>query len=54
VSDAVSYGIELLVGLACAAAAVPVWRGGGRIRCLAALLVVGGIAASVHAIAQLA
>jgi hypothetical protein len=53
VADALTYGIELLVGLACMAAAIPAWRHGGPLRWLAAVLVVAGLAAGAHALTRL-
>jgi hypothetical protein len=52
VSDAITYGIELAVGIACLAGAVGLRRS-RPLRWLAALLVVGGIAATVHALVSL-
>ncbi|MGE5226190.1 MAG: hypothetical protein ACM3OO_04875 [Planctomycetaceae bacterium] len=50
-----TYAVELLVGLACLAGAVPLWRrGGGALRAAAAVLAVAGIAALVHAVVELA
>jgi hypothetical protein len=48
-----TYVTELLVGLGCLAAAVAT-AGGPRLRWLALVLGVAGIAAIVHAIAELA
>jgi len=53
VSDAVTYTIELAVGLGCLAAAVGLWRR-GSLRALAVLFLVGGVAAVGHAIWALA
>ena len=50
-----TYAVELLVGLACLAGVVPLWRrGGGVSRAAAAALAVAGIAAVVHAVVELA
>ena len=50
--DAVTSIIELAVGLASLLAAVGAWRS-GRFRWLAPVLLVAGVAACVHAIADL-
>ncbi len=52
-SDAVTYTIELAVGLGCLVAAVGLWRR-GSLRSLAALFFVGGAAAIGHALWALA
>jgi hypothetical protein len=49
VSDVVTYGIELAVGFACLAAAAGLRRS-RPLRWLALLLLVGGVAATVHAL----
>jgi hypothetical protein len=50
-----TYAVELLVGLACLAGVVPLWRrAGGASRTAAAVLAVAGIAAVVHALVELA
>ncbi|HSL11588.1 MAG TPA: hypothetical protein VLA82_09785 [Actinomycetota bacterium] len=51
--DAVTYGIELGVGLASLALAWPSWRRGGAFRVVGAVLAVAGIAAIVHAVPRL-
>jgi len=53
VSDALTYTIEMGVGLGCLAAAAGLWRR-ASLRALAALLAVGGVAATAHAIWALA
>ena len=50
-SDVVTYGIELAVGIACLAAAARLRRS-RPLRWLALLLLVGGVAATVHALAS--
>jgi hypothetical protein len=52
VSDAVTYAIELAVGLASLGAAVGVRRT-GRLGWLATVLAVAGVAASIHAVVEL-
>jgi hypothetical protein len=52
VSDAVTYAIELAVGVACIGAAVGLRRA-RTLRWLVALLIVGGVAATVHALVSL-
>jgi hypothetical protein len=55
VSDALTYAIELVVGIGCLALAVQSWR--RRISSLgiaAALFALAGLAAIVHAIVELA
>jgi hypothetical protein len=52
VSDAVTYAIELAVGVACIAAAVGLRRA-RTLRWLVALLIAGGVAATVHALVSL-
>lgn len=47
-SDALTYTIELAVGLGCLAAAAGLWRR-DALRALAVLLAVGGVAAAAHA-----
>lgn len=47
-SDALTYTIELAVGLGCLAAAVGLWRR-TSLRALAVLFAVGGAAAAAHA-----
>lgn len=49
----VTYAIELLVGLACLALALPAWRRGGWMQAAGAVFGVAGVAAATHAIAQL-
>ena len=49
---ALTYGIELAVGVASLGAGVAVWRSSAP-RWLAGLLVVAGVAAVVHALAEL-
>jgi hypothetical protein len=51
-SEAVTYTIELLVGLGCLAAAVPALRS-TRLRVFGTLLLVAGAAAVVHALVRL-
>jgi len=53
VGEAVTYAIELAVGVASLAAGVVAWRSRGP-RWLAVVLVIAGLAATVHAIAELA
>jgi uncharacterized membrane protein len=52
VSDAVTYAIEVGVGLACVASAVGLRRE-RRLRWLAILLAIAGLAAVVHGVAEL-
>ena len=52
-AGALTYVVELLVGLGCLAAAAATLRG-SRTRWLGVLLLVAGVAAIVHAIAELA
>jgi hypothetical protein len=52
VNDGLTYAIELAVGLASLAAAIGVRRT-GRLGWLALVLLVAGVAASVHAVAGL-
>jgi hypothetical protein len=54
VSDAVTYSIELGVGVASLAMAWPSWRRGGAFRVVGAVLALAGLAAIVHAIPRLA
>jgi hypothetical protein len=51
--DLVTYGIELAVGVASLALAVPAWRRGGWFRGVGVALTVAGLAAVVHALSQL-
>lgn len=51
--DTVTYGIELLVGLACIGLAVAAWPRGGWLRVAAGLFAVAGLAATVHAAIEL-
>lgn len=51
VSDAVTYAIEVGVGLACLASAVGLRR--SSLRWLAILLAVAGVAAIAHGVAEL-
>jgi len=53
VPDAVTYAIELAVGLGCLVAAAGLWRQ-PRLRILAWLFVAGGVAAAAHAVWALA
>jgi uncharacterized membrane protein len=53
VSDAVTYAIEVGVGLACLASAISLRRS-SRPRWLAILLAAAGLAAIVHGVAELA
>ena len=53
-SDAVTYLIELGVGVASLAMAWPSWRRGGVFRVVGVMLGVAGVAAIVHAIPRLA
>ena len=48
VNGAVTYGVELAVGLGCVVIAVPA-LGRRRVRWLGAVLLVAGVAAIVHA-----
>ena len=52
--DAVTYGIELGVGIASCAMAWPSWRRGGTFRAVGAVLAVAGVAAIAHAVSRLA
>ena len=52
--DAVTYGIELGVGIASCAMALPSWRRGGTFRAVAVVLAVAGVAAIAHAVSRLA
>jgi hypothetical protein len=54
VSDVVTYGVELGVGLASCAMAWPSWQRGGSFRAVGVVLAVAGIAAIVHAVLRLA
>lgn len=45
--DLVTYGIEMVVGLACLAGGVGFWRKGSRV--IGAILLVLGAAAAIHA-----
>ncbi len=49
---ALTYGIELAVGLGCLAASVPAWRI-PRLRWLAAVLAIAGAVAAGHALVEL-
>lgn len=49
---ALTYVVELLVGLGCLAAGVATLRG-SRTRWLGVLLLVAGVAATVHALVEL-
>ena len=53
VSDVVTYGIELGVGLASCALARPSWQRGGSFRVVGVILAVAGIAAVAHAVLRL-
>jgi uncharacterized membrane protein len=53
VSDALTYAIEVGVGLACLASAIGLRRS-SRLRWLGILLAVAGLAAIVHGVAELA
>jgi hypothetical protein len=53
VPDAVTYAIELAVGLGCLVAAVGLWRH-RSLRMLAVLFAIGGAAAAGHAVWALA
>jgi len=53
-SDAVTYLIELGVGVATLAMAWPSWRRGGVFRVVGVVLAVAGAAAIVHATLRLA
>jgi hypothetical protein len=53
VSEALTYAIELAVGLGCLAAAVGLWRR-ASLRALAVLFAAGGVAAVGHAVWALA
>ena len=52
-SDAVTYGIELGVGVASLAMAWPSWRRGGAFRVVGVVLAIAGVAAVTHAASQL-
>lgn len=52
-SDLVTYGIELGVGIACLALVVPAWRRDGWLRWIAVGLSVAGVVAVVHAVQRL-
>ena len=45
--DLVTYGVELVVGLACLAGGVGFWRKGSRV--IGAILLVLGATATIHA-----
>jgi hypothetical protein len=49
VSDALTYTIELAVGVGCLVAAVGLWRQ-PRLRILSLLFAIGGLAAAGHAL----
>jgi hypothetical protein len=49
-----TYLVELLVGLACLAGVVPLWRRAGAARIASAVLAAAGVAAVIHGVAELA
>jgi hypothetical protein len=53
-TDAVTYWIELGVGMATLAISYGSWRRGGGMRLVAIGLAVAGLAATVHALVRLA
>jgi hypothetical protein len=52
-TDAVTYWIELGVGVATLAISYGSWRRGGTMKVVAIVLAVAGLAATVHALARL-
>jgi hypothetical protein len=51
--DLFTYGVELGVGIASLALAVPSWQRGGSFRWIAVVIALAGIAAVVHALSRL-
>jgi hypothetical protein len=53
VTSSLTYWIELAVGTASVAIAVPAWRAGGASRVVGVVLAVAGVAATAHAASEL-
>lgn len=52
-TSSLTYWIELAVGVASVAIAVPSWRAGGAFRVVGAVLAIAGVAATAHAASEL-